>query len=96
MNTSSVNYYATLQERADCTVVSFFYPSRRRPLQEVYYSFEDGLDCVERKHYELYDYNEFSKVWSFVKAAKPRTSKQAKARAALQAHIKRLQDEIPF
>jgi hypothetical protein len=96
MNTHMVNYYATVQERADCTVVSFFYPSRRRPLQEVFYSFNEAIARLEKRGFTLYDYGEVSRVWSFIKAAKPRETRQAKARRALNQYLKEKENEYTF
>lgn len=96
MQSASVDYYATIQERADCVVISYYYPSRKKPLQEVVYSFEVAVNRLEKNHFEVFEFEESSNFWHFVKHAKIRQSKRVKAAESLKARLAQIKLEQPF
>lgn len=90
MDSPSIDYYATIQERADCVVISYFYPSRKKPLQEVVYSFDQAVSRLEKNHFQVFDYNEKLGFWHFIKHAKVRQGKRQKAKELLQARLEQI------
>lgn len=90
MESNHTKYYATIQERADCVVISYFYPSRKKPLQEVVYSFDEAVKRLEKNKFQVFDYNEKLNFWHFVKHATVRQSRELKARESLKARLEQL------
>lgn len=82
--TEAVLFGASIEEYDGFLVIArFYYPSRSKPLVELFYDFDDAVASLEKKGYVIDDYNPSVKTWSFIKHAKKRDTRSAKALRAL-------------
>lgn len=82
--TEAVLFGASIEEYDGFLVIArFYYPSRSKPLVELFYDFDDAVASLEKKGYVIDGYNPSVNTWSFIKHAKKRDTRSAKALRAL-------------